>query len=78
MAIDWETLRYVFAEVILGNDVDTALKPHPLKREWARWHDFHLDDDLLVIYRLTGSWATFYRIGTHADLFRHWLPHRLR
>ena len=76
IAIDWETLRFVFSEVIQGNDIEAALKPHPLKREWAGWHDFHLDDDLLVVYRLTGSWATFHRIGTHTDLFRRWRPRR--
>lgn len=76
--IDWETLNYVLTEVIAGRDVPSSLKPHSLRREWAGWSEFHLEDDLLVVYRLTDEWATFLRMGTHDDLFREWIPHRQR
>ncbi|MGH8455503.1 MAG: type II toxin-antitoxin system RelE/ParE family toxin [Stenotrophobium sp.] len=67
--IDFETLRYVFREVEAGEDVPASLKPHPLRGDWAGWWEFHLDADLLVIYRLTETAAIFYRLGTHAQLF---------
>ena len=68
--IDWETLDYVFDEMISGRDVPEMLRPHPLHSEWAGYLDFHLEEDLLIIYRLTTSWAEIHRLGTHRELFR--------
>lgn len=68
--IDWETLAHVFEEVIGDRAVPPMLNPHPLHAEWAGFWEFHLDDDLLVIYKLTESWAEFHRMGTHRELFR--------
>lgn len=68
--IDWETLAHVFEEVIAERGVPYMLNPHPLHSEWAGFWEFHLEGDLLVIYRLTEAWAEFHRLGTHRELFR--------
>lgn len=70
VSIDWETLEYVFDEMIAGRDVPALLNPHPLHSEWAGFSEFHLEEDLLVVYKLTDSWAEIYRLGTHRELFR--------
>ena len=68
--IDWETLAYVFDELVAGRSVPNMLIPHSLDSEWAGFEEFHLEGDLLVIYRLTDNWAEVHRIGTHRELFR--------
>jgi mRNA interferase YafQ len=68
--IDRETWLYVLGEIEAGQPIPPSLNPHALKDEWAGWSEFHLDADLLVVYRLTEDAAVFYRLGTHAELFQ--------
>mgnify|MGYP001619962015 CR=1 FL=1 len=67
--IDWETLGFALEEMAAGRDVPLPLKPHALRNEWAGYSEFHLEADLLVIYRLTDTWAEIHRLGTHRELF---------
>ncbi|MEK6806052.1 MAG: type II toxin-antitoxin system YafQ family toxin [Pseudomonadota bacterium] len=69
LPIDWETLDFVLEELAAGRDVPPLLKPHALRNEWAGYSEFHLEEDLLVIYRLTDAWAEIHRLGTHRELF---------
>lgn len=69
VAVEWDSLAYIFDEVIAGRDVPEMLRPHPLHLDWAGWWDFHLGPDLVVIYRLTPDAAIFKRIGTHKRVF---------
>jgi mRNA interferase YafQ len=43
---------------------------HELEADWFGNRDAHLGPDLVVIYRLTESTATFRRIGRHKTFFR--------
>jgi mRNA interferase YafQ len=43
--------------------------PHPLRGNWARHWDCHVEPDWLLLYRLTESELILVRTGSHAELF---------
>lgn len=45
-------------------------KEHPLLGEYDDYREFHLGGDMLVIYKIIDEECTFYRIGSHSQLFK--------
>ncbi|MGO9232297.1 MAG: type II toxin-antitoxin system YafQ family toxin [Bryobacteraceae bacterium] len=42
---------------------------HPLRGNWARHRDCHIEPDWLLQYKIDGDNLYMVRTGTHADLF---------
>ena len=62
-------LKSVLLLLVDGLPLDPRYRDHPLKGEWAGWHDLHIEPDWLLLYRVTDSELQLARTGTHADLF---------
>ena len=45
-------------------------KDHSLNGEYDDYREFHLGGDVLVIYKIITEELTFYRIGSHSQLFK--------
>ncbi len=65
------------AELIIApeaqQDVDEAYcwyLDHPLKGQYHRKRDCHLEPDWILIYALEDQELVLYPTGSHADLFR--------
>ena len=52
-----------------GSPLPEGSRPHKLSGEYAGWWECHIENDWLLIYRVTQSEVLLYRTGTHADLF---------
>ena len=55
----------------LRNDqpLPVSARPHPLKGEWAKYMDCHIQPDWILIYQVEADEIVLARTGTHADLF---------
>ena len=45
-------------------------KPHNLTADWRGYRECHIEPDWLLIFTVEKETVTFYRTGTHSDLFR--------
>lgn len=50
-------------------DVPAEYFPHNLTGNWKGYRECHIEPDWLLIYIVDDKLATFYRTGTHSDLF---------
>ena len=62
---------------LIANDAPLGpeQKDHPLKGVWAKYREYHVGGDFLLIYRTDdtdgpGGTVYFTRVGTHAELFK--------
>lgn len=62
--------RDVTGLLLQGLPLPPEYVDHPLKGDLADFRDFHLRNDLVVIYQSTETEIRFIRIGPHAKLFR--------
>ena len=53
----------------LDGDVTEEYLPHSLSGNWQGYRQCHIEPDWLMIYTVEDELATFYRTGTHSDLF---------
>lgn len=68
-----ELLDIMVDHLSRGIPLPDYFNDHALEADWFGNRDAHLDEDLIVIYRLTESTATFRRIGSHKELFiKNW------
>jgi len=44
-------------------------RPHPLRGNWSRHWDCHVEPDWLLLYRVTDTELILVRSGSHAELF---------
>lgn len=44
-------------------------QPHPLKGEWVGYWDCHIENDWILIYKITKNEVLLARTGSHSDLF---------
>jgi mRNA interferase YafQ len=44
-------------------------RPHPLRGNWTRHWDCHVEPDWILLYKLTDKALILVRTGSHADLF---------
>jgi mRNA interferase YafQ len=52
-----------------GEALGPKYKDHALKWKWVGYREYHIEPDLLLIYRLRGDEIVFTRLGTHKELF---------
>ena len=55
--------------ICLEGDVTEEYLPHTLSGNWQGYRECHIEPDWIMIYSVSDQLATFYRTGTHADLF---------
>lgn len=66
---DLETLEHVIELLADDQPLPSWLRDHPLHRDYAGLRECHLDDDWLLIYRISAGQLRLLRIGSHAELF---------
>ncbi len=66
-----KSLRDIMKLLIEEKPLDQKHLDHPLKGEWKNCRDCHVENDLVLIYRIVKSSKTIYfeRIGSHSELF---------
>lgn len=52
-----------------GAALSAPYKPHPLKGEWSGYWDCHIENDWVLIYKVTEYEVRLARTRSHADLF---------
>jgi len=56
--------------ICLDGDAPAEYFPHNLSGNWKGYRECHIEPDWLLIYAVENDeLATFYRTGTHSDLF---------
>lgn len=53
-----------------GEKLDFKYRDHPLIGVYNGYRECHIENDWLLIYKITDDIIIFERTGTHADLFR--------
>ena len=53
-----------------GETLPKEAKDHQLLGEYAKYREFHIGSDMLVIYKIENETLYLARIGTHAQLFK--------
>lgn len=66
---DIEKLKALLRLLIEGEPPPPRYKDHPLRGNWVRYRDAHIEPDWLLLYLIDGDTVRFERTGTHADLF---------
>ena len=51
-------------------DARESNRPHNLAGDWMGYRECHIEPDWLLIFTVEEEAVTFYRTGTHSDLFR--------
>ena len=56
---------------VICRDGDAPLhnRPHNLTGNYVGWRECHIEPDWLLIYAVDDDSVTFFRTGTHSDLF---------
>jgi mRNA interferase YafQ len=67
--IDLDTLEHVIELLADEQPLPGWLRDHPLHRDYAGLRECHLDDDWLLVYRISAAQLRLLRIGSHAELF---------
>ncbi len=61
---------YELIELLKHNDnLPRHARPHKLKGEYQGFWECHIENDWLLIYRITGTELLLLRTGSHSDLF---------
>ena len=62
-------LEVVVAILAEEGRVGASRRPHKLSGEWEGYWECHIEQDWLLIYKVTEKEVLLARTGTHADLF---------
>ena len=62
-------LEQIIAEICETGTAPTQCRPHNLIGNWSGYTECHIEPDWLLIYTVQVETVTFYRTGTHSDLF---------
>lgn len=65
---DMEKIKALMRLLVDGKPLPPHCKDHPLKGQWRRFRDAHIESDWLLIYKIEGGEVRFERTGRHADL----------
>ncbi|MBI3252297.1 MAG: type II toxin-antitoxin system YafQ family toxin [Candidatus Omnitrophica bacterium] len=66
---DIGVLKRIMTQLVEGHALSEKYKDHPLRGEFERYRECHIEPDWLLIYKSTPSEIHFVRAGTHSDLF---------
>ena len=64
-----DEIETVIELVCTDGDIPAQYLPHNLSGNWKGYRECHIEPDWLLIYEADDELATFYRTGTHSDLF---------
>lgn len=59
-----------FSLLSSGKPLPPSANDHALSGEYAKYREFHIGGDKLVIYKIVDGTIYLARIGTHAQLFK--------
>jgi mRNA interferase YafQ len=61
----------VMSDLITGKELDAKFFDHPLKGNWVGFRECHVQNDLLLIYKIyeEEGLIRFERLGSHSALF---------
>ena len=62
-------LEQIIAGICETGTAPTQCHPHNLSGNWSGYSECHIESDWLLIYTVQIETVTFYRTGTHSDLF---------
>ena len=64
-----ESLKHIIKEICSNGEAPQTCRPHNLSGNWSGHSECHIESDWLLIYTVEEETVTFYRTGTHSDLF---------
>ncbi|HIV49524.1 type II toxin-antitoxin system YafQ family toxin [uncultured Helicobacter sp.] len=64
--------KFITYLALLGSDMPLPkqARDHALLGKYAKYREFHIGSDMLVIYKIQDDIIYLARIGTHAQLFK--------
>jgi mRNA interferase YafQ len=62
-------LEFIINTICETGDAPSDCRPHNLSGDWSGYRECHIQPDWLLIYTVDDETVTFYRTGTHSDLF---------
>ena len=62
-------LKHIIKTICNDGEAPQSCRPHNLIRNWSGYKECHIESDWLLIYTVEKNIVTFYRTGTHSDLF---------
>jgi mRNA interferase YafQ len=66
---DMERIKEIMALLVNEQPLPEHCRPHGLSGSLKDYIDCHIQGDWVLLYRLGEGTITFYRTGTHSDLF---------
>lgn len=66
---DMEKLKTLINLLLSEAELPMTYKNHPLIGEWSGCFDAHIEPDWILIYEIADNTLTFWRTGTHSDIF---------
>ena len=64
-----QKLKNIILLLLKGDPLPSHYRDHALKGDWKPYRELHIESDWLLVYKATDTEYTFYRTGTHSDLF---------
>ena len=64
-----DRLESVIHEICCTGEAPARCRQHKLSGNWSNYIECHIEPDWLLIYTVEEETVTFYRTGTHSDLF---------
>ncbi len=73
--INMKKLHSVMEKLINGEGLDAIYKDHQLQGQWNNFRDCHIENDWILIYKLSKNnqgkeIITFCATGSHSNLFK--------
>ncbi len=62
-------LKALISLLVAQKEIPKRYKNHPLKGNWVKYWDAHIEPDWLLIYATETNTIRFERTGKHSDLF---------
>ncbi len=63
-------LDMLIRKIASEEKLNQRYRDHALTGNWHSHRELHIENDWLLVYRLTNSSVVFVRTGTHSDLFK--------
>ena len=67
---DLDKLKMLLSLLMRQTPLPEAYQDHPLRGNWKRYRDAHIEPDWLFLYCVVGEELQLAQTGTHADLFQ--------
>ena len=62
-------LELVINTLRTGKKLDPKYLDHPLSGDWKGYRDCHVQNDVVLIYKITTNTLYLARVGIHSNLF---------